>query len=240
MTHTLIIGGTRGIGRAVARAFAAEGHQVTAIGRSPPEEADRVGESVTYRAVDVSDEAAVSAMIGALSPVDNVVFLQRYRGDGDAWSGEQRIGLSATRQVIEILAARDVPPRSCVVVTSVAGECIADNQPAGYHAAKAGMNQLVRYYAVALGKRGIRVNGIAPATTLKEESQEFFLNNPALLDLYEKMIPLGRMGTSQDIAQVISFLCSEQASFVTGQIIVVDGGMTLQCPEMLVRKIVGL
>jgi len=82
------------------------------------------------------------------------------------------------------------------------------------------------------------VNGVAPATTLKEESQDIYLENDELLSLYQKIIPLGRMGTARDVANVVGFLCSEKASFVTGHIVVVDGGMTLQCPESLVRQIV--
>ncbi|MCX7412429.1 MAG: SDR family oxidoreductase [Planctomycetia bacterium] len=239
MTHSIVIGGTRGIGRAVVRTFAAEGHHVTAMGRSSPPDADRDQDGVTYQPIDVCDQAASAVVFESLPKVDNVVFLQRYRGATDAWDGEHETTLSATRRIIELLVARRDPPRSFVLMSSVASSCVAHNQPASYHVAKAGVDQLVRYFAVALGARGIRVNGVAPATTLKEESQDVFLGNAALLALYAQMIPLGRMGTSQDIADVVSFLCSDRASFVTGQILVVDGGMTLQCPESLVRQTVG-
>lgn len=239
MTHSVVIGGTHGIGRAVVRTFAAEGHQVTAMGRSPPPDGDRGQDRVSYRAIDVCDPEAVAVVFASLPAVDNVVFLQRYRGTADGWDAEHETTLTATRRIIEHMAARQSPPRSFVLMSSVASVCVAHNQPASYHVAKAGVNQLVRYFAVALGARGIRVNGVAPATTLKEESQDFFLGNAALRELYAKMIPLGRMGTSQDVADVTSFLCSEKAAFVTGQIIVVDGGLTLHCPESLARQAVG-
>lgn len=239
MTHSVVIGGTRGIGRAVVRAFAAEGHLVTAMGRSPPPDSDRDQDRVSYRTMDVCDYEACTVVLESLPEIDNAVFLQRYRGTADAWDAEHETSLTSTRRIIELLSARQSPPRSFVLMSSVASACVAHNQPASYHVAKAGVNQLVRYFAVALGPRGIRVNGVAPATTLKEESQDFFVGNTALRELYARIIPLGRMGTSQDVANVIGFLCSEKASFVTGQIIVVDGGMTLQCPESLVRQTAG-
>jgi NAD(P)-dependent dehydrogenase (short-subunit alcohol dehydrogenase family) len=240
MTRTVVIGGNRGIGRAVVRIFAAKGHEVTAIGRSPPPATDVGLDRVAHKTIDVCEPNGTKKVLEALPRIDNVVFLQRYRGGADEWCGELETSLTATRRVIELLAAREEPPRSFVLMSSIAAFCVAHNQPASYHVVKAGMNQLVRYYAVELGQKGIRVNGVAPATTLKEESQEFFLTNAAVLDLYTKMIPLGRMGTSQDVAHVIEFLCSDKASFVTGQVIVVDGGMTLQSPESLVRTVVGI
>lgn len=240
MTRSVVIGGTRGIGRAVVQIFAAAGHQVTVIGRTPPPDADGDLDRVAYTTGDVCDAVVMADVCASLPRIDNVVFLQRYRGTDDDWVGETETSLTATRRVIELLAERSDPPRSFVLMSSIAASCIAHNQPASYHVAKAGVAQLVRFYAVELGGKGIRVNGVAPATTLKAESQDFFLGNAALRDLYAKMIPLGRMGTSVDVAHVVEFLCSDKAAFVTGQVIVVDGGMTLQCPETLVRRVVGI
>jgi NAD(P)-dependent dehydrogenase (short-subunit alcohol dehydrogenase family) len=70
---------------------------------------------------------------------------------------------------------------------------------------------------------------------LKDESKEFYLNNKPLFELYEDIVPLKRMGTTEDSANVIRFLCSSQASFVTGQSILIDGGLSLQWPESMAR-----
>jgi NAD(P)-dependent dehydrogenase (short-subunit alcohol dehydrogenase family) len=99
---------------------------------------------------------------------------------------------------------------------------------------------LVRYYAVALGPRGIRVNGVSPGTVVKRENQEFYARSEALVGVFKRTIPLGRMGTAVDVANVIAFLCGPQASFVTGQQIVVDGGVSLLSQESLARKIAGV
>jgi NAD(P)-dependent dehydrogenase (short-subunit alcohol dehydrogenase family) len=237
MMHSLVIGGTRGIGRAVVRMFAAEGHRVTAIGRRPPSE--RVT-GVTYLEADLLDPKRIDDVFSSLGKLNNLVFMQRYRGQDDAWTGEIETTLTATKTAIEQLAGKFEKPAAIVMMSSIIAEHVVHNQPVSYHVGKAGINQLVRYYAVTLGEQGIRVNGVAPATTLKDESKDVYLKDEKLLGLYQKMIPLRRMGTAEEVAQVIGFLCSEKSSFVTGQVITVDGGLTLQFPESLVRCISGI
>ena len=117
---------------------------------------------------------------------------------------------------------------------------MGEGQALGYHVAKAGLNQMMRYYAVNLGRKGIRVNAVTPFTFLKEESRDFYMKNQALHDLYRKITPLGRMATAEDSARVIAFLCSPGAGFVNGQNIYVDGGLSLVWPETLARNLSGL
>ncbi len=243
MSHCLVIGGTRGIGREVVRLFAESGCMVSVFGRRPPPPEDSQGEALRYWEVDLTDaDGTAKALEGVLErgAVHNVVFLQRYRGTEDGWQGEIETSLTASKRVIEALAGHFETPGSVVFVSSVASELVVHNQPLSYHLGKAGMDQLIRYYAVNLGPLGIRVNGVAPATTLKEESREVYCGNPELYGLYEKMIPLRRMGTAREVAEVIGFLCSPNASFITGQTIVVDGGLTLQFQESLVRGLLHL
>ena len=94
-----------------------------------------------------------------------------------------------------------------------------------------------RYFAVNLGRKGIRVNSVTPFTFLKDESKDFYVNNHELMDLYKSIVPLGRMGTAEDSSNLIEFLCSPSAKFINGQNIYVDGGLSLVWPETLARQL---
>ncbi len=244
--HTLIIGGTRGMGRALVKTLAESGHTLSVIGRRQPSEEDRTIANVYYWVVDLLDLEKLSQtltdIISQYGKLNNLVFFQQYRGQEDDWTGEIETSLTATKNVIETLAEQfeDNNESSIVIVSSIAGQFIALEQPLSYHVAKAGINQMVRFYAVNLGSKGIRVNSVASGTMLKEESKDFYLQNEELHNLYKSIIPLGRMGTSQELANVITFLCSPQASFITGQNLVVDGGISLQWHESLARKLTPL
>ena len=126
--------------------------------------------------------------------------------------------------------------RGIVAVGSVYGSFVGDGQPVGYHVAKAGLEQLVRHYAFAWGRRGIRANLVAPCTLLKNESRAFFERNRPLMTLYEELVPLGRLGTAKDAADLITFLCTPRASYLTGQTITIDGGISLVWPETAARR----
>jgi len=245
-THTLIVGGTRGIGRALVRTLLDEHHTVSVIGRRPASEADRRLSSVSYWLVNLANHEQLSAALGEIvqknGKLNNLIFVQRYRGEGNDWTGEIDITLTATKFVIDRVVGEfsETDENAIVIVSSVASHFIVSEQPVSYHIAKASLDQMVRYYAVVLGPRGIRVNGVAPGTVLKDESKDFYLKNEEVLKVYKGITPLGRMGTSTDVTQVIAFLCSHNASFVTGQTIVVDGGVSLQGHESLARQLTSL
>ena len=241
--HSLIIGGTRGIGRELARIFSEQGQTVAVIGKRPPSEEDRKLKGVSFWSVDLLDKAGVTAALAGIirqnGKLNNLVFLQRFKGDGDKWLGEFETSLTATKEIIEALADQFSESRenSIVVVSSIADQFVAEGQPVGYHVAKAGLFHLVCYYAVSLGPKGIRVNCVSPGTVVKQENREFYSKNEPLQQLFKKTVPLGRMGTAVESANVIAFLCSPNASFVTGQKIVVDGGVSLLSQESLARKL---
>lgn len=245
--HTIIVGGTRGSGRTYARMLAARGEAVTVIGRRTITGTELGHAGITTISADITDTDRHAELLGHIAaangPWSSIAFFQKFRGQGDTWEGEWRVSIDATRRLIELLAAQSPRPvlgRSIVIVGSVAGEFVITDQPVSYHAAKAALEHMVRVYAVRLGPQGIRVNMASPHMVLKEESAAFYQSRPDLLSLFQQIIPLGRMGTSDEVANVVDFLCSEKAAYVTGQNIVVDGGMTLSAMDGVARRLLNL
>lgn len=240
--HLLVVGGTRGIGLSVTRAALEAGYRVTTIGRHCPDAENFPKSGVAFHALDLMDTEAIPASVEALCAQQGVpdaaVFLQRFRGLEDAWNSELAISLAATRQMLDTLSPIMSPDQDhgIVLVSSMAGRFIAPEQPLVYHLAKAGLEQMARYYAVLLGPRGIRVNAVALGSILKAESSAFYHANPELKKIYAEANALKRMGTAEEIAQSILFLCGSKASFITGQILMVDGGLSLVAHESLARQ----
>jgi NAD(P)-dependent dehydrogenase (short-subunit alcohol dehydrogenase family) len=99
------------------------------------------------------------------------------------------------------------------------------------------MTQMARFYAVKLGPRGIRVNVVAPCTFVKEESSAYYSQQTDLLAMYATITPLGRIGTAREVAQAIALLGSPEASFITGQELAVDGGLSLMLQDALAKEV---
>lgn len=242
MTHSIVFGGSKGLGRVLARQLAGRGDSVSVVSRSVPSPAEQV-EGVSYFSADIADASATAAALDAAikqnGALDYLVFCQRYRGKENSWAGEIDVSLTASKRVIEYLQDQfsKGSDSGIVFVSSVFGDRVGEGQDISYHIGKAGMNHMARFYAVNLGRKGIRTNAVTPFTFLKEESKDFYLNNMELLQLYEEIVPLGRMATAEDSANVITFLCSPAAAFVNGQNIYVDGGLSLVWPETLARKL---
>lgn len=242
--RTLVVGGTRGSGLAFARLLADTGRTVTVLGRRPPLEELPTG--TDYLQADLSRAEELDRVLKDFAaqrgPVSYLAFFQRFRGDGDSWTSEIDITLDSTRRVMDALDGAFAPEgdKAVLLVGSPAATLIAGEQPLGYHVAKAGLVQMARYYAVALGRRGIRVNCLSPGAVLKRESEAFYLSNQELLDLYAQIVPLGRMGHAEEIARAALFLLSPESSYITGQNIVADGGLSLLWQEGLARRLTAL
>lgn len=207
--RVLVVGGTKGIGAVIADAFCQQGDHVTAIGRGD---------------------------VLAAAPYHVVVFAQRYRGHNHS-AGHQDVTIDLTRHILGWIGMKCPRGASVIMISSIAGRTILSEQPDSYHISKAGLEQLVRFYAVQLGPKGIRVNAIAPGATVKPESRAFYADHPELTDVYRDICPLQRMGTAEDVANTALFLASDQASYLTGQTIVLDGGLSCVSQESIMRTL---
>jgi 3-oxoacyl-[acyl-carrier protein] reductase len=124
---------------------------------------------------------------------------------------------------------------SIVNISSVAATNVCAESPQ-YHVSKAGLDQLTRYLAVNLGPKGIRVNGVAPGLIIKEDGKQRYENDVKFKTRWEYCHPLKKSGDSNDVASAIMFLASEYSTFITGQIIGVDGGLRITDPGWLLNS----
>ena len=166
--------------------------------------------------------------------------MQRHRGDDDDIEKDLSIAITATKKAVDYIINKKYfsgnnKSNSIVFVSSIADKYIAPEQSLGYHLGKAGFAQLTRYYAMELGQMNVRVNAVSPCVVLKKEAKGFYNDNQWLVDRFKEYIPLGRMGCAEDIVDAIIFLSSEKSSYITGQNIVVDGGLTLRSHESILR-----
>jgi NAD(P)-dependent dehydrogenase (short-subunit alcohol dehydrogenase family) len=241
--HVLVVGGSKGTGRTIVRTMVQKGRRVSVVSRSIPEQKVK---GARYYAADVSRPeiaSTVADIVRRHGPLNHVVCAQQFRGEGDSWTGSMDVTLSGVMRVVE--AAKDLfasgANNTIVIIGSITGRLINVEQHVGYHVAKAGIDHMVRYYALSLGPKGIRVNAVAPNTILKDENTEFYtVRNKKIGDLYASLSPLGRMTTAQDVADTVAFLTSDQSAAITGQTLVVDGGVTLINPEGLARRLAAL
>ena len=233
----VVIGGTSGIGNGIACGFLARGASVHVTGTrasateySADEGSDLGG--LTFHSLDVSNRSAVDAFPDVIGEPDVLVLSQgivRYGGQEftqDGWDDVIEVNLNSVMDCARAfhsgLADRG---GSVIIVSSVAAFKSAMGNPA-YAASKAGAASLVKSLGEAWARDGVRVNGIAPGlvpTKLTTVTTENDKRREASL----RSIPLRRMGTPDDMAGAALFLASPLASYVIGQTITVDGGLTL-------------
>ena len=126
---------------------------------------------------------------------------------------------------------------SIVNISSVHGLLMAENALA-YEGAKSAVIGITRQMACDFGPLGIRVNAICPGHIVTERMQQHWDKNPAFFSFFEQQYPLRRVGKPDDIANAVNFLCTEDASFITGHTLAVDGGITIQFQENLSIRLV--
>jgi len=225
--HVVVVGGTSGIGRAIADAFAAHGGDVVATGATDGEVAAAAAPFACDR-LDVRDAAAVRAFFAG-RPVDALVncagitFRDLREHDPAVFADVVDINLNGTMRTCE--AARDAlrASRGSVINTASMLSFFGSGGVPAYAASKGGVAQLTKSFAIACAPDGVRVNAIAPgyvATRLTGALQQDAGRSDAIV----ARTPLGRWGRPEDIAQAALFLASPAAAFITGVVLPVDGG----------------
>jgi 3-oxoacyl-[acyl-carrier protein] reductase len=237
--RAVITGGGSGIGRATARRIAEEGAAVAVIdvhGDAAADVAKETGGS--GHVADVTDPAALTAAVDAAAEaMGGVTLLFNNAGIGNQsslhrWDPEEWNRLVAVNLTGVYLGFRAAVPHirasgrgSIVSTASISGTRPAAGE-APYSAAKAGVIALTASAALEYGP-DIRVNSVSPGMILTPMTEPWFQFLPHERERFERTTPAGRVGEPEDIADVVVFLCSNLARFVTGQNIVVDGGLTL-------------
>ena len=239
----LVTGGSRGIGRAIVQAFAAEGAKVAFVYRGSQEAADNLskevsaagGTALALQADVTSFEAAqataervekewgrLDILVNNAGVIHDDLFV---RMEPAEWDKVLRTNLGGTFNFCRAVAYTLMKQRRgrIINISSVAAEHVNQGQT-NYAASKGAINAFTRALAVELASRGVTVNAIAPGF-IETDMSEAVRNKAG--DLIKKLIPMRRLGQPDDIARVAVFLASADAAYLTGQILTVDGGLSL-------------
>lgn len=239
----VVTGGSRGIGKGIVQAFAAEGAKVAVVYRGSQAAAEALvgeitaaGRTAKAYQCDVADPASVEGCvkkieeeIGAVDVLVNnagVIHDDLFvRLEPEHWNVVISTNLGGTYHFCKAVAYPMMRRRSgrIINVSSVAADHVNVGQT-NYAASKGAINSFTRALALELAGRGVTVNAIAPGFI--ETDMSAAVRNKAG-DLIKKVIPMKRIGTPEDIAKVAVFLASAESAYITGQVITVDGGLSL-------------
>jgi NAD(P)-dependent dehydrogenase (short-subunit alcohol dehydrogenase family) len=244
--RALVTGGASGIGRATVRRFVAEGARV-AVGdlneTGLAALAEELGDAVATRRCDVTEEAEVEALADAavegFGGLD-VAFANAGTGsvqrvvDIDRAEWQRVLDVNLTGPLLTIKhAARRMTEGGSIVVTASLNAVQPGIGMGAYCTSKAGVAMLVQVAALELGRRGIRVNAVGPGLVRTGLTEGAF-GLPGIVEGYEENTPLGRHAQPEEIAGLVAYLASDEASFVSGSLQLIDGGAhTMRYPDLL-------
>jgi 3-oxoacyl-[acyl-carrier protein] reductase len=246
----LVTGGSRGIGRAIVKAFAKEGAKVAFVFRGNQTAADSLVQEVAEagnKALaiqgDVGDPGTPTQVLETLTKewgerldilvnnagvIRDTLFVRMTEED---WRTVMSTNLDAVFRFCRAAADRMVFKQRygrIINISSIAADHVNKGQ-SNYAASKGAMNSLTRCLALEVSGRGVTVNAIAPGF-IETDMSEAIRNKAG--DLIKKMVPAKRLGQPDDIAGAAVFLASPAASYITGQVLTVDGGLSLGVPEL--------
>ncbi len=237
-----VTGGGSGIGLACARVIAEGGGRVTICGRREDvlrKAASELGPIATWVGCDVTDDAQLAAAVAAAVERNGPLHLAVNAAGVGAGGSVLAMPVGDFRQTIEInlvslfrcvqaeaRAIKSAGGGSIVNISSIAG-ALTHRWMCAYCASKAGVNMLTRVAADELGEHGIRVNAVMPGL-VDTELAALLTGSEAARAEYLRLMPVSRIGEPPDVASLVGFLLSEEASWITGQCIAVDGGHTVR------------
>ena len=246
MKSAIVTGGAHGIGRVIVNQLASEGWHVGILDLNVAdvERDEKLPKNCIAISADVSDVNSIEKAIKQFGSTPDLLvnnagivrfgpLLTLAQSEFESVVRVNLIGtFTVSRQVAALMIADD-KPGNIISITSMNGVVPGPNSGA-YTSTKAGVALLTKQMALEWGPHGIRVNSIAPGLI------DAGMSNAVHADLEirearEKRIPLRRLGTAQDIANLVSFLASEQSSYITGENILVDGGVTMSILSTLPR-----
>ena len=222
--RALVTGGGSGIGAAIARQLAAEGAEVTVMGRRE-EQLREVSDA--YVVGDVSVRADCERVLHHTGPLDLLVNNAGVGGRG-GWDETIAINLTGPHQLTELAEPGLIERRGAIVNVASTAALYSGSGSAAYNASKAGLVMLTRTLAVKLGPLGVRANAVCPGwirTPMGERSMRTIDDDvDAAYARVTEHAPLRRPGSPEEMAAVVAFLGSDEAAYVTGAVLMADGG----------------